>query len=116
MSTLKRHEGYLMVDHRASPGLDKPGMGEGSIFEAPTLGCAHCATVVVMNPNRKRARAYCAKCDRYICDNCAVVAVMPEYQHRSWQELVDMVTSGRFTIVGGTDSAPIVVPTGGQHG
>jgi len=45
------------------------GAGQG-LFEAPTLGCAHCGTIVILNPARQRERAYCPKCDRYMCDNC----------------------------------------------
>ncbi len=77
----RAREGELMIDHRASPGLpagfyrsigleglDCP---EGSLAEAATITCAHCNTVVIMNPDRSRARGHCHKCDAYVCDNPA---------------------------------------------
>ena len=66
------HTGYLIIDHRASPGI--PGhrhLGEGSIFECDTRTCNHCSTPVMMNPERVRARYNCPKCDAYLCDWCA---------------------------------------------
>lgn len=78
MSSKFAKEGYLLVDHRDSPGLTeeavhRAGMPVGSgrgVFETATFTCTHCTTVVVMNPLRTRDRAYCSKCDRYICDGC----------------------------------------------
>lgn len=79
--SLRRHEGYLLIDHRESPGLTDegtrvaqlpPGAGRG-MFEAPTYTCSHCQRVVVVNPLRTRAREWCAKCDRIICDQCSKV-------------------------------------------
>lgn len=74
-------QGYLLIDHRASPGLTAEDMirggmdptlavGEGKMLEAATLTCGHCQGTVIKNPNRKRERAYCAKCTDYICDKC----------------------------------------------
>jgi hypothetical protein len=34
----------------------------------PTLTCAHCNTVVLLNPARTRERAHCRRCSSYICD------------------------------------------------
>lgn len=68
MRWLRAKEGYLHIDHRASPGTKEiPG---GSQFESATATCAHCNTVVILNPNRSRPRGYCRKCDDYICDQC----------------------------------------------
>lgn len=39
------------------------------LYEADTLTCAHCNRVVVLNPERKRARNWCFVCDRYVCDH-----------------------------------------------
>lgn len=61
MSSHRRREGYLLVDHRAT--------GEG-LYESATVTCSHCHAVVVLNPDRTREREYCAGCDRYICDGC----------------------------------------------
>ena len=72
-----------MIDHRNSPGLStpvrqkdgtlSPVVGKGQIYESATVSCSHCQVVVVLNPLRTRPRHYCAKCDAYICDGCAVV-------------------------------------------
>jgi hypothetical protein len=84
MKSKRAHEGYLLLDHRDSPGLPMDfvaevnsrssapplpaGAGRG-LFEAPTITCSHCQKGVVINPLRNRERAYCAKCDHYICDD-----------------------------------------------
>ena len=83
MSRSKRdHEGVLILDHRFTPGLSAeeehaqglpPGAGRG-LTELPTYTCSHCQRVVIMNPQRTRERAYCRKCDHYICDQCGAVA------------------------------------------
>lgn len=78
MSSKLNKVGYLLVDHRESPGLTdeivhRAGMPIGSghgMFEASTFTCTHCCRVIVMNPLRTRERAWCWSCDRYICDTC----------------------------------------------
>jgi hypothetical protein len=78
--TKRQREGYLMIDHRNSPGMDEASMvaaglpadaGRG-LFESPTATCNHCCAQVVLNPNRTRERAYCRACDSYLCDACGV--------------------------------------------
>jgi len=92
-------ESYLLVDHRASPGLT-PEMArrmgyipelvaEGKVFEAPTLTCAHCRTIAIMNLDRTRARGRCNYCDSYVCDVCALAMMSPDYIHLPWQKRVD---------------------------
>ena len=70
-------EGYLMIDHRESPGLDHPTMpiGKETFFESATINCSHCERMVVLNPQRTRERAYCPKCDAYLCDACGAERV-----------------------------------------
>ena len=78
MSSLKRHEGYLLIDNRFGPGVseemvrasgkDAPIVGEGRMYESATITCSHCHTVVIINPDRSRPRNYCRKCDHYVCD------------------------------------------------
>jgi hypothetical protein len=119
MASLKRFDGYLSIDHRASPGLPVPlaeRMGlplqqvrEGGLMECATMTCAHCSTVVIPNPERTRERGYCASCDRYVCDHCKAASLQAGYVHYSWQQILDMVKSGRFAI-SGSPSAPILVP------
>ena len=76
--------GEVIIDHRESPGLTEadarrgralgmlPFLGKGQVFEGLTDTCSHCQRVVVRNPLRSRSRGYCSKCDRFLCDNCAV--------------------------------------------
>lgn len=96
-----QREGYLFVDHRASPGLPEGfarAMGmdpalcrEGKLFEAATLTCAHCKTTVVKEPRRTRERGQCMKCgDKYLCDGCAFEARMPDYDHTPFEKKVDL--------------------------
>lgn len=81
MSTsLRRQEGYLLIDHRMSPGvpdallhasgLEVVSARGGATFESATSTCSHCHAIVVANPDRSRARAYCPGCHHYICDGC----------------------------------------------
>lgn len=99
MSSLKRKEGYLMVDHRASPGLPadfyekcygipSTGLARQSLYESAVATCAHCNTSVILNPLRTRARGYCPKCDDYICDNPACAA-QSAVEHKSFSQLLD---------------------------
>lgn len=64
MGSLQRHEGYLLIDNRAS--------GDG-LMESATVTCSHCHRIVVLNPDRTRPREYCSGCDHYICDGCAAI-------------------------------------------
>lgn len=78
MTSKRSHEGYLLIDNRNNEGvpdelLRAAGMPIGSgrgLFETKTITCSHCQVVVVLNPLRNRDRAYCRKCDHYICDKC----------------------------------------------
>jgi len=100
MSSLKRHEGYLLVDHRFSPGLpediarqsgyDPKQCAEGAVMEMATLTCSHCKIVYVKNDFRTRERCYCQKCDHYICDFCGAASKQPEYSHLPFDKLVDI--------------------------
>jgi hypothetical protein len=76
-------EGEILIDHRASPGLDPEvaawmgvplsACAGGTVYEGAFYVCAHCQCEIVKNPERTRARGYCAKCDKYICDECEFV-------------------------------------------
>ena len=80
MSTLRRHEGYLIIDHRESPGVtpelvQQRGLdpnpvivGKDQVYESATVTCSHCGAVVILSPTRQRPRHYCVKCDHYVCD------------------------------------------------
>jgi len=100
MASLRKYDGYLMIDHRASPGipaeiahlanLDPKQCGEGKLLEAATLSCSHCRCAVILNPLRTRERAYCQKCDHYICDFCAAMASTSDYSHLPFEKLADL--------------------------
>jgi hypothetical protein len=117
--------GELEIDHKASPGLTleqarRAGyrgqlefLQEGGVARYKTLRCCHCGGCWVENPERSRARNHCLKCHQYMCDGCAVTAGEPDYVHRSADDLKDMITSGRWTCVGGTASKPVLVPVTG---
>jgi len=98
ISNKQLHEGYLMVDHRASPGLTEeqaitlgygPSAAHEKLYEAKTNHCSHCATVVIMNPHRTRERAYCQACSKYICDNCGIAMRLPYYVHKTYKQQID---------------------------
>ena len=101
MSSLRDKEGYLLIDHRASPGLpadiarqsgfDPKFTSEGGILEASTMTCSHCTNSVVLNPERIRKREYCQKCDAYICDACHALTTVPNYQHASYVKISDLL-------------------------
>lgn len=81
MASKRRHEGYLLIDNRFGPGVseefirasgrDVPIVREGKQYECATVTCSHCHTVVILRPDRSRARGYCRRCDHYVCDNPA---------------------------------------------
>jgi hypothetical protein len=96
-----QREGYLFIDHSASPGIPEdlaPQLGfvpdlvrEGKKLEAATLTCVHCKTVVMKNPLRTRGRASCMKCGgKYICDGCSFEAWLPGYNHAPFEMKVDV--------------------------
>lgn len=98
MAGKRDKEGYLLIDHRNSPGIPPEmalaagypvGAGVG-LFEAPTYTCSHCQAVVVLNPKRNRDRAYCQKCDHYICDDCGAAMGQTKECH-PFEKLADTV-------------------------
>ncbi len=104
MKSKRSLEGELYLDHRFTPGLTDvettglpPGAGQG-LFEAPTYTCSHCQTVVIINPDRQRDRAWCSKCDHYICDPCGAI-LAKTMQCRTlkqvFDELNDKVNHGK---------------------
>ena len=107
VKTQKANEGYLMVDHRASPGLpvdvalaagyDPSAVAEGKLFESVTLTCAHCKVVVVKNTARVRPRASCLKCGgHYICDGCNWQMSLADYSHLPYDKFVDLTVDGKL--------------------
>lgn len=115
-----KNEGFVMVDHRASPGIPAelaPKFGyhpsqvkEGALFEAAMFGCPHCGTQVVKNPMRIRERGHCFKCNDVICDACTVIMRMPDYVHHTVKQVSDMVNSGKF-VMSGSLALPVFTQT-----
>lgn len=109
MSSLKRHEGYLFIDHRASPGItaefirscgknpaDFLIVGEGKMVEAATYTCSHCQKVVVIKPDRTRARGYCPKCDRQVCDACEALRFLSGGECNLFRKRVEVAQEEAF--------------------
>ncbi len=100
------HEGgYLIVDHRASPGMtegearlmgfDPKEVKEGKVLERSTLTCPHCKNTVIKNPLRVRPRESCTLCNHYICDLCYARMQEPDYVHMPFEKRADLVMSGK---------------------
>ena len=96
-----QREGYLLVDHRASPGLPEDmarrmgGKSGSNVIEQATLTCCHCRAVVLKNPFRQRERSNCAQCGfRYLCDLCAGKTREAGYVHMSCEAIVEKALKG----------------------
>lgn len=96
MSTLQRHEGYLLVDNRCA--------GDG-MTESATVTCAHCHAIVVLNPQRTRPRHYCASCDAYVCDTPGCVA-----ECRNFTKLLDQLQEAAFRVEQASRGALLIHP------
>jgi phage terminase large subunit GpA-like protein len=81
MESLKRHEGYMFIDNRNSPGIDDEtmikfgypvGAGKG-VYESATYTCSHCNAIVIIEPKRTRERGFCLGCGQRICDACNLI-------------------------------------------
>lgn len=99
MRSKRSLEGYIMIDHRASPGIDEstaqsaalpPGCGVG-LFEGPILICSHCQKTLIMNTLRLRSRGYCLKCDKYVCDECELIRVVSGGECNSFVMQMDQI-------------------------
>ncbi len=123
MARSKRaHEGVLMIDHRASPGIadqympgaaqDMPVRYGRGLFEAPTFTCGHCPQVVLLNPLRTRDRGYCRKCDHYICDRCNGI-LAATMTCKPYKKVLDEAQELAFQQLqrGQTDEQKIIVST-----
>lgn len=92
-------EGWVFLDHRASPGFTKEQaeilnlpydqVKEGAVFETASLTCSHCKCAVVKNPLRQRERAFCSKCNHYICDLCEYKSRQPDYVHTPYWAMIE---------------------------
>lgn len=115
----RSHEGYLMIDHRASPGISRElaikmglrpeSVREGAMLETVTYGCEHCGTCYVKNPWRTRPREHCFKCSRDICDGCYAKAQHPDYVHKTFREAAEDAAVLRQLITEHHLSPPLVL-------
>ena len=104
---MKQREGYLLIDHRASPGIPEDlavaanlppqYLREGKILELATLTCSHCKIPQIKNPLRTRERASCPKCFKYLCDLCGM-AYQQTFVCRPWDQVVDDVLDGKTPV------------------
>jgi len=78
----KSLEGYLLLDN---------SLAGGSRQELPIATCSHCQRGVVMNPGRTRERAYCPKCDHYVCDDCEAARVANGGECKTFKQRMDEV-------------------------
>jgi hypothetical protein len=107
-------EGYLFIDHRASPGLPNGfyrsiglegfDVPEGRAIDGATLTCCHCGCIVVKLPDRSRERGHCFKCSDYICDPCVAkggctphVKTLDQAEQRAYRANQNELTT-RFSI------------------
>lgn len=74
--TKANDECYLEVDAGAGVPAEiliglglPPELGRGH-HELKIFTCSHCQNPILVNPWRTRERAWCRKCDHYICDGC----------------------------------------------
>lgn len=82
MHSERSREGYLLLDHRDSPGVNPElericglpvgATKAGAFFESATRSCRHCQRQIVLNPDRSRERHRCRGCG-YMCDACAAI-------------------------------------------
>lgn len=99
MFAQKSREGYILIDHRASPGFTEEQAQtlnlpfhltkEGKVFETGSLTCSHCKNAVLKNPLRQRERAHCHKCNHYICDLCEAQTREPDYIHMPYEGVIE---------------------------
>ena len=105
--TKRSHEGYLLIDHTASPGTGSlaaipsttrknvPIVPEGKKLEANIITCAHCQRGVILNPQRSHDREWCWGCNHYLCDNCGLVRKIDGQCH-NMQQLLDKLQEQAF--------------------
>lgn len=86
--TKRSLEGYLLIDHSCGPGLDG---NKGHKIEAAVLTCSHCQKGIMVNPLRTRDKAYCPKCDHYICDECEIARVASGGMCRTFNQLIEEI-------------------------
>jgi hypothetical protein len=80
-------EGYLQIDHRASPGT--AAVPSGMNYESATATCKHCSIPITLDPRRTKPKEYCPSCDGYICSVCSLAKKQPGYIHMGINQFFD---------------------------
>ena len=105
--TKRSHEGWLLIDHTASPGTgglyaqairkdkDIPIVPEGKRLEVSIITCAHCQRGVILNPQRSHDREWCWGCNHYLCDGCGLIRKI-DGMCRSMKALMDKLQEQIF--------------------
>lgn len=87
MKSLKHGAGYLIIDHRDSPGVRPEDVAHvpgavaapgGTQVEMDVYQCSHCQRTIVLraaSKERMQARGYCPKCHHYVCNGCEAIRV-----------------------------------------
>jgi hypothetical protein len=89
--SLRRYEGYLLIDHSVSPGTSE--VPEGRKMETPTFICSHCNSICIIHMPRTVALSYCPKCDHQICRACDAIRAMSGGECRSFEKLIDQLST-----------------------
>lgn len=101
MSSLRRLEGELLIDHSSSPGIPA-GLADkwraqgvtvaapGEKLECGTYTCRHCQTIVILNASRTRERNVCRKCMAIVCDRPTCVL-----ECQPFARIIERALSGR---------------------
>lgn len=118
MGSKRRHEGYLMLDHRGTEGVPDEvmrscGLPAGSghkLYECPSFTCSHCQRVVIMDARRTNSRGYCKKCDHYVCDNCETIRVASGGMCKTFSQQVDELLNAAEKQATTQDPRTIVLP------
>jgi hypothetical protein len=84
MKTKRSAEGYLLIDHSASPGLTEAEAHRGGLpvyagrglYETSVVNCGHCQKGIIVHPLLMRDVPTCSKCDSYVCESCKLTAVV----------------------------------------
>ena len=97
MKWSRAKEGYLQIDHRASPGTRKvPG---GQNYESATATCVHCSIPITLDPRRTKRKEYCSACDGYICYVCAAARKQPGYIHVNINQALDELERDAYRLI-----------------
>ena len=100
MTSKRDHAGWLMLDHRDSPGFSeaemrkanprlKPTAGKG-LYETNVVHCRHCQKGLIVHPLLMADLPYCHLCDAYICESCKVT-MAASGQHMPFDKLADLI-------------------------